>query len=59
MSAEVIASTGTRVTPVLVRHAVVVRLAELGQTFCDLEALKRLAFKVCVDRQQLWLGVPA
>ncbi|MBG6064989.1 hypothetical protein [Micromonospora ureilytica] len=45
--------------PVLVRHAVVVLLAELSETFRDLEARERLAFEVRVDRQQLELGIPA
>ncbi|WP_165823125.1 hypothetical protein [Micromonospora globispora] len=44
--------------PVLVRHAVVVRLAELGEAVYDLDALQRLAFEVCVDRQQFRLGIP-
>lgn len=45
--------------PILVRPAVVVLLAELSETVRDVDAFQRVAFEVCVDRQQLWLRIPA
>jgi hypothetical protein len=45
-----------RVTPKLVRHAVVVLLAEVSETDRDLNAIKRAPFEVGVDREQLGSG---
>jgi hypothetical protein len=48
-----------RVAPILVRHAVMVLLAEVSEIDRNLESFQRVAFEVGVDREQLWLRVPA
>ena len=56
---HVLACALHRVAPILVRHAVVVLLAEVSETNRDLKAFKRAAFEFGVDREQLRLGIPA
>lgn len=48
-----------RVAPVVVRHAVVVLLAECGEVDRDRNAFEPVVFEVGIDRNQLWLRIPA
>ena len=59
MPTHVLAGALYRVTPIMVRHALVVLLAEVSETDRDLDAFQRAAFEVGVDGEQLRLGIPA
>ena len=59
MPTHVVAGPPHRVAPVLVRHAVVVLLAESNETDRDFNDLDPAVFEVDVDCEQLRLRVPA
>ncbi|WP_310525771.1 hypothetical protein [Nocardioides sp.] len=59
MPTHVLAGALQGITPILVRHAVVVLLAELSEIDRDLDAFQWVTFEVGVDREQLLCGIPA